>query len=465
MRILNHKPLTRLLLTLMLITSALALLASFGLYLFEKSYTGKIYPYVYFGDINVGNWTPQEVENYWQKINTPLNQLQFTLVSDLGTATISATELNLGYDAKLSATQAYLVGRSPYFLSNLYNKFFRKSIVLTPLIHWDEQILNDTLTRLSQNIDIPPQNALFTYNDGRVTAFRPSLEGRSLDQKSAREKFALIIPSVINQPAVSHITIPILVKTVAPNITTDSINSFGIRELIGRGYSEFAGSIPGRIHNVRLATGKLHGVLIPPGATLSFNQTIGDISAATGYQSAYIIKDGRTVLGDGGGVCQVSTTLFRAALASGLPILERHAHAYRVHYYEEAGFKPGIDATVFSPSVDFKFKNDTPSYILIQTKTDTSKLSLTIEFYGARDGRSAEIINHTITGQTPPPPPLFQDDPTLPPRSVKQVDWSAWGAKTNFQYIVTRDNQTLMSTNFASNYRPWQAVFLRGPIQ
>ena len=100
-------------------------------------------------------------------------------------------------------------------------------------------------------------------------------------------------------------------------------------------------------------------MLIPPGGTISYNEIVGDISAATGYQPAYIIKDGRTILGDGGGVCQVSTTLFRAGLSAGLPILERHPHAYRVHYYEEGGYKPGLDATVFAPGVDLKMKNDT----------------------------------------------------------------------------------------------------------
>lgn len=469
----KHKPLSvhlrriipPLFLGLMLATALLALGASMGLYLFENRYSSKIYPHVKIGEVSVGGWTPQEVENFWQAKNLPLQEIQFTLITDTNIATISATELNLGYDAKLSATQAYLVGRSPHFLSNLYNKFFRNSVPLTPLIRWDEQILNDALNRLAQNIDIPPQNALFTYQNGRVTAFRPSAAGRKLDQKSAQEKFAIILPSVVASAQNFNITIPLTVKTIAPAITTDTVNSFGIREQIGRGYSEFAGSIPGRIHNVRLAAGKIHGILIPPGTTFSFNQMVGDISAATGYQSAYIIKDGRTVLGDGGGVCQVSTTLFRAALNSGLPIVERHAHAYRVHYYEEAGFKPGIDATVFAPSVDLKFKNDTPHHILVQTKTDTNKLTLTIDFYGTSDGRRSEIYNHTVTGIIPPPAPLYQDDPTLPPGVVKQVDWSAWGAKTNFQYKVTRDNQTLVSTNFASNYRPWQAVYLRGPIQ
>ena len=212
-----------------------------------------------------------------------------------------------------------------------------------------------------------------------------------------------------------------------------------------------------------LAASKLHGVLIKPGEVFSFNNTLGDVSASTGFQPAYIIKAGRTVLGDGGGVCQVSTTLFRAALNTGLPIIERQAHAYRVHYYEEAGFKAGLDATVFSPSVDLKIKNDTPGYILIQTNIDETVPSLTFELYGTGDGRKTEILDHKVWGITSPPPPLYQDDPTLQLGVVKQVDFSAWGAKASFQYKVTaEDGRVLQDQVFYSNFRPWQAVFLKG---
>ena len=112
------------------------------------------------------------------------------------------------------------------------------------------------------------------------------------------------------------------------------INTYGIKELVGVGYSRFEGSHAERIHNIRTGSEKLNGMIIKPGETFSFVEALGDISRATGYKQAYIIKEGKTVLGDGGGICQVSSTLFRAALNVGLPIVERNAHAYRVAYYE-----------------------------------------------------------------------------------------------------------------------------------
>ena len=197
----------------------------------------------------------------------------------------------------------------------------------------------------------------------------------------------------------------------------------------------------------------------------SFNKTVGDISAATGYKQAYVIKSGRTVLDDGGGVCQVSTTLFRAALNAGLPIVERHAHSYRVGYYEQGDWKPGFDATVYDPSYDLEIQNDTPTPILIQAKPDTTNLELVFELYGARDGRTVDISPVRLWDSRPAPQPLYQDDPTLPNGVVKQVDWSANGIKSAFDYKVIRGDQELFKKTFFSDFVPWQAVYLRGTAQ
>ncbi|MFZ5845457.1 MAG: VanW family protein [Patescibacteria group bacterium] len=430
--------------------------------IFERSYANRIYPNVSVGGVPFGGKTPREVKEYWLSQNEPFTSKIFEFRFGKEVATISAIDLNLGYDATLSATQAFLVGRSKHFFSDFYTKFIKKNTDLAPYFRWDTQTLEETLTRLAQRLDIPVQDALFSFSGGRVTAFRPSRPGRRMNVAQTQKRWQDILPNIPKVPE-KTIVIEVSVETIEPSITTDQVNTFGIKELLGRGYSEFAGSIPGRIHNIVLAASRLNGLLIKPGEIFSFNDAVGDISAATGYQSAYIIKDGRTVLGDGGGVCQVSTTLFRAALAAGLPIVERRAHAYRVHYYEDDGSKPGLDATVFAPSVDLKFKNDTPSYILIQAKPDTKNLTLTFELYGTSDGRRAEILNHQVWGITPPPPPLYQDDPTLPPKVTRQVDFAAWGAKASFRYKVTRNGEALQDTTFYSNFQPWQAVYLRGP--
>lgn len=325
---------------------------------------------------------------------------------------------------------------------------------------YEEEKIASYTASLAKNINRPPENAAFQFEGGRVTQFQPAKEGQTLEEEKTRDLIKEALEKIENgeerQP-----NIRLSIITTPPAVTIAEINDLGIKELLGRGVSYFRGSIASRIHNIALASSKLNGLLIAPGETFSFNQALGEVSPATGFQQAYVIKEGRTILGDGGGVCQVSTTFFRAALDAGLPIIERHPHAYRVAYYEQ-GFSPGLDATVWEPSPDLKIKNDTPAHILIQAYANTSRRSLTFEFYGTSDGRVATIGKSRIWDQVPPPPDLYQDDPTLPVGTVKQIDWKAWGAKVSFDWKVVQGNEVLQERTFYSAYRPWQAVFLRG---
>jgi len=314
---------------------------------------------------------------------------------------------------------------------------------------------------LASAINRPPQNATFQFAEGKVTEFRPGKDGQNLDQKKTVDLIAQNLLKL--EQGENEITASLPVTFLPPEIKTAEVNTLGIKEMVGKGISYFRGSIPSRIHNIQLASLKMNGILIPPGETFSFNKTLGDVSQSTGYQEAYIIKEGRTILGDGGGVCQVSTTLFRAVLNAGLPILERHAHAYRVSYYEQNS-DVGLDATVFDPTADLKIKNDTLAHLLIQTQFDPKNSRLTFELYGTSDGRKITLSKSRIWDQTPPPPDLYQDDPTLPPGKVKQIDWKAWGAKVAFDYKVERNGEILQNRTFYSNYRPWQAIYLRGPV-
>lgn len=310
------------------------------------------------------------------------------------------------------------------------------------------------LDTIARDINQEVREGLFEFNPAtkRVAAFQPSRQGQKLDKDKT---YQLLTDAFTN----GQKTITLPVDTVQPRIATSDVNSLGIKELLGRGISNFAGSIPNRIYNINLTASRINGVLVAPGQIFSFNQTVGDISAATGFKQAYVIKEGRTVLDDGGGVCQDSTTLFRAVLNAGLPVVARTAHAYRVSYYEQ-GFPPGLDATVFYPSVDFQFKNDTLAHILIQAYTYGT--TLYIDLYGTSDGRVVSLTKPIVTNQTPPPPELRQDDPTLPKGTVKQVDWSAWGANVSFNRTVTRNGETIINETWRSNYKPWQAIYLVG---
>lgn len=317
----------------------------------------------------------------------------------------------------------------------------------------DQTKLRNFLQTLSYQINQEVKEPVFNYDGKKVIDFQPPTEGRELDlEKSAQ---------AINQNLLTDnlTSIPLVVQTTQPK--NQLVNQLGIKELLGEGVSHFRGSSSDRIFNLELAASRVNGTLVPPGQTFSFDNSVGDISAASGYHQGYIIKSGQTVLDDGGGVCQDPTTLFRAVLNAGLPVVKRTAHVYRVYYYEE-GFPPGLDATIYSPSVDFQFKNDTPNYILVETSWDNSTDTLYYDLYGTSDGRVATVSTPVILSSTPAPPDIHQPDPTKPKGATTQIDFASGGASVVFSRTVTRNGETIIYDTYHSNYVPQANVFLEG---
>lgn len=430
----------------------------------EKRYQDKIYPNVFVDRINFGTRPKKDVVDFFDRKNKKLkNNIISVWYHDVPIATLSAEQLNLHYNSNAIVERAYLIGRSSHYPSRLYQQLlllFRKgSLSINSNLEYDGSVLREYVGSLEERYNRPAKNALFTFQNGRVISFRQEERGLEINRDQFNQDFLAAINQINVDP--KDKTITVRDRVIEPEITLSQANRFGIEELIAEGRSDFTHSIPERIHNIILATSKFHGVLIPKDKVFSFNDILGDVSSLTGYKPAYIIKNGKTVLGDGGGVCQVSTTLFRAVLNAGLPIIERIPHAYRVGYYENDS-KPGFDATVFAPYADLKIQNNTPSDILIQTEIDKEKNLLFFRLYGKKDGRTVEISPAVLFDVQPPPAPLYQDDPILKRGVVKQVDFAAWGGKASFDYKVQRNNSVLFQKNFFSSYKPWQAVFLVG---
>lgn len=430
----------------------------------EKKLSDRIYPNVYIDDLNVGKKTKKEVVQIFEKRYAPLRAFSLSVAyKEQPIATFSASHLKIKLNINETVNRAYIIGRSPELSSRLRQKmitlFNWGRFDFNTRITYDKKAIDEFITQTEEHYNVPAKNALFEFENNRVVSFRTEENGVKL---KSDEFAAAIEKQMLSLKTSPQSKIVVLGEAILkPEVTLAETNQFGIEELVGEGQSDYSGSIPGRVHNIILSASRFHGVLIQKGEEFSFNQIVGDISAATGYQQAYIIKGGKTVLGDGGGVCQVSTTLFRAALNTGLPITQRIAHAYRVGYYEN-DLQPGFDATVFNPTADFRFKNDTPAAILIQTEIDETTNILRFKFYGKKDGRKVEMSQATLYDVQPPPPPSYQDDPTLKKGTTKQVDFAAWGGKANFSYKVTRNGETLFVKDFYSAYRPWQAVFLVG---
>lgn len=254
----------------------------------------------------------------------------------------------------------------------------------------NEDIQNYLVTLVPQ-INQEPVNAQLEAKDGKVEIFSLDHDGLALNvEKSAIEiAKTLFAPENFMSESNKIIEIDLVVDSVEPQITIESIDNMGITALLSTGESDFSGSPKNRRHNISVGASKFHGVLVGPGDEFSFVKILGEVGAREGYLPELVIKKGATVPEYGGGLCQVSTTAFRAAILSGLEITERKAHAYPVKYYDPQG----MDATIYPPHPDLRFKNNTPAYILIQTKVKGNKLYF--EFYGSDDGRKVDITGPT----------------------------------------------------------------------
>jgi vancomycin resistance protein YoaR len=264
---------------------------------------------------------------------------------------------------------------------------------------------------------------------------------------------------IIRQALATHQTqSPLPVEAVAPVVDSNRIAEMGIRELVASGSSYFKGSSQARMRNIEVATDKFVGVVIPPGGIFSFNKLVETVSAANGFEDSAIIWGDQTMVGVGGGVCQVSTTVFRAAMNAGFPIVERYNHGYVVSWYGA----PGMDATIFTPTVDFKFRNDTKAYLLVQPSTDTINGVNTFNFYGTKPSRQVTISDPIITDVKDPGAPVYRVDESLAPGQKRQVEYAQRGMTVTVERTVTENGQTRVD-KIISKYQPWNAVFLVGP--
>ncbi len=323
--------------------------------------------------------------------------------------------------------------------------------------------LTDLLEPVKTRTDRPAINARFVFNDvtRQLDVIEPSQTGLIVDVDAT--VFA------INEALLrGEHTVTLVFKTDEPQVPSSATGAeLGITELLWSETSYFYGSSPERIQNIQAASESFYGLLVAPGEIFSMGANMADVSLENGFAEALIIYGGRTIKGVGGGVCQVSTTLFRAVFNAGFPVVERNPHAYRVSYYEQTAsgaIDPrlaGLDATVYFPLVDFKFKNDSPYWLLMETYVENG--SITWKFYSTKDGRTVDWDTTGPTQVVPAPAPLFEENSELKKNEIRQVDWAANGADVTVNRTVSRDGAVLFQDQYTTHYQPWQAVCEYGP--
>jgi vancomycin resistance protein YoaR len=314
-----------------------------------------------------------------------------------------------------------------------------------------ETKISDYLSRtVAKQIEVPSSDARFEIKDGRVVQFNKNQDGVKINLNQTYQN--LLNDFLTNKKS----TVDISMATVTSEIAASQTNNLGVTEIIGTGHSNFSGSSKSRITNIKLGAATLNGILIPPGAEFSTDKSLGTVNASTGYLPEMSIMGNKTIAEYGGGLCQIGTTLFRAALNSGLPITARQAHSYRVSYYEPAG----TDATIYQPWPDLRFINDTPNYVLIQSRISGNDIYF--DFWGTKDGRVVEQTDPTIYNIVKPQAAKYVETTDLAPGQKKCTERAHNGADAFFDYKVTYTNGTIKEKRFSSHYVPWQEVCLIG---
>lgn len=345
---------------------------------------------------------------------------------------------------------------------NFYYQTHHWKVNSKTLITWLTLNSNNQVTVDNKKLETFLAASVFPYIDSPVINSRFKMENGTLVEISKGKAGNFVntekIIKQIEDNFLNSFDINIETIQIEPKITQSTIYQYKIRDLVGTATTNFTGGSKDRQKNIEVGTEKLSGILIAPGQEFSTIENIGEVTEEAGFVKEYVIKQGQTIKELGGGLCQVATTLFRAAVNAGLPITERVNHAYVIPYYG-----PGLDATIYGPHPDFRFVNDTGNYLLLQGKAINNEV--TFEFYGVNDKRVVELSKPKLYDEKPVPKDRYFTSNELKPGETKCTTTTHKGITADVTYNVTYPDGTIKTKLFHSIYQPWPKVCLVGPAQ
>ncbi|NNJ13117.1 vanomycin resistance protein VanB [Chloroflexales bacterium ZM16-3] len=334
----------------------------------------------------------------------------------------------------------------------------------TLAVSLDRDQISQKIAAIADATEIKGRYPRVDWNGGNLQITKEGTPGDRVDEARAIDLVTTAIQGTGPQREAT-----LTFAAVPPPVTQANIQQLGIDGLLSVGKSDFTGSAAYRITNIKAGMALLHGVLIAPGDEFSFNNTVGNIDASNGFVEGYAIVQNRTQLEWGGGICQDSTTMFRAAFWAGLPITERWGHSFYISWYNKYAFAeygdgPGMDATIFTGGPDFKFLNDTGHWLLIQTAVNVASRVAEVRIYGTDTGREVLLDGPTITNRVPAPSqPVYIAEPKIPQGSRHQSDTARGGMQINFTRIVKQNGQMVEQRDFVTKFRPWPDIFEVNP--
>jgi vancomycin resistance protein YoaR len=329
----------------------------------------------------------------------------------------------------------------------------------------DPEQLTQEVNVLASSIDTGSVEPRLHYTTSGLEIVQPGQVGWSLQNGPALH----VISDTLHSGQATTRTVELPADELHPRVVPSMLAELGIHELVGEGRSSFAGSAEYRITNIKAGAARMDGVLIAPGEEFSFNTQLGEVDAENGFVEGYAVVGNRTKLEWGGGVCQDSTTVFRAAFWAGLPITERHAHPFYISWYDRFGLGPygdgaGLDAAIYTGLNDLRFVNDTGNWLLMQTNVDEANQVLTVQLYGTNpNNRQVTIDGPHISNQVAAPrTPVYIDDASKPSGYFAQTDAARNGWDITIHRIVTENGAEVSRDTFFTRFKAWPNVFVRG---
>ncbi len=303
----------------------------------------------------------------------------------------------------------------------------------TMTLAYDRGAIMQTIqTVISQDLDRPAGKVTISKTaSGQIVFDGVGFPSRTVDLELTAD---LTINAL--EKGVPDVILPVTETQPTVTVTDPDLLKQGVKELVTIGESDFSRSPVNRRHNIAVGLDKFNGHLIKEGEIFSFDQVLGKVDNTTGYLKELVIKGDETVPDYGGGLCQVSSTAYRGVWEYGFPITQRKNHSYMVGHYAPQG----TDATVYPPSADMKFKNDSSGALLMQTYAVNDKAYFL--YYGTKDTRTSEILGPFVWGQTPPPPDKTQLTLDLAPGEKKKVGERVPGEHAAWFRTVTKDGKT-----------------------
>jgi vancomycin resistance protein YoaR len=325
----------------------------------------------------------------------------------------------------------------------------------------DQDMIARRIRQIADETEKPGTRPRVAWNNGDLKIMKPGKPGLRLDEVRARD---MVIAAVMGRDR----TLELPMVPTDPPVTEANLHQLGIRELVSIGKSDFTGSAAYRIHNIGVGMQLLNGLLIAPGEEFSFNKNIGQINAANGFVEGAAIIQNRTQQEFGGGICQDSTTMFRAAFWAGLPITERWGHSFYISWYDKyalgpRGNGPGLDATIFTGGPDLKFVNDTGAWLLIQAWSNPKTGVAQIELYGTKPNRTVDLTHKVYDHVPAPTEPVFVADPKVPRGTIKHTDKARGGMTIDVYRLVVENGAPRPPELFRTRFRPWPNIYTLNP--